>query len=45
VAKHLGEKAAIEHLRETLPGIMASADAAEGIQSFIERREGNFTGK
>ena len=35
VAKHLGEKAAIEHLRETLPGIMASADAAEGIQSFI----------
>jgi enoyl-CoA hydratase/carnithine racemase len=44
VAKHNGEKAAIEHLRETLPGILASADAAEGIQSFVERREGNFTG-
>jgi hypothetical protein len=28
-----------------LPGILASADAAEGIQSFVERREGNFTGK
>jgi enoyl-CoA hydratase/carnithine racemase len=40
-----GKKAAVEHLRETVPVILASSDAAEGIQSFVERREGNFTGK
>lgn len=45
VARADGEAAAIEHLRQTLPGILTSKDAAEGIQSFIERREGNFTGE
>ncbi len=44
VCSEEGEQAAIEHLRKTLPGILASKDAAEGIQSFIERRDGNFTG-
>jgi len=44
VSREEGELAAIEHLRETLPGILASQDAAEGIQSFLERRDGNFTG-
>ncbi|MCF8531320.1 MAG: crotonase/enoyl-CoA hydratase family protein [Candidatus Nanopelagicales bacterium] len=45
VAVTEGEQAAIEHLRTTLPGILASEDAVEGVQSFIERREGNFTGR
>lgn len=45
VAVTEGEQAAIEHLRKTLPGILASEDAVEGVQSFIERREGNFTGR
>jgi enoyl-CoA hydratase len=39
-----GKRAAVNHLKEVLPGILNSQDAAEGIQSFIERREGNFTG-
>jgi enoyl-CoA hydratase len=39
------EDAAVEHLRGALPGILASADAMEGIASFIERREGRFTGR
>lgn len=45
VAMESGEIAAIAHLRETLPGILASADAAEGVQSFVERRDGVFTGR
>ena len=27
-----------------LPGIMGSQDAAEGLRSFLERREAHFTG-
>ncbi len=45
VARERGEGAAIEHLQKTLPAILASKDAEEGIQSFVERREGNFTGE
>jgi enoyl-CoA hydratase len=45
ISNREGEAAAIEHLRATLPGILASEDAAEGVQSFLERRDGNFTGK
>ena len=45
VAVTEGEEAAIDHLREILPQILASEDAAEGIRSFVERREGNFTGR
>ena len=44
VSREDGEKAAIEHLRATLPGVLASKDAAEGIASFLERRDGNFSG-
>lgn len=40
-----GDRAAREHLAGLLPGIMSSADAAEGLQSFVERREARFTGR
>ncbi|WP_216210896.1 crotonase/enoyl-CoA hydratase family protein [Amycolatopsis aidingensis] len=39
------ERAAADHLRELLPGILASEDAREGLQSFVERREARFTGR
>ncbi|MCP2168104.1 crotonase/enoyl-CoA hydratase family protein [Goodfellowiella coeruleoviolacea] len=39
------EQAAAEHLRGLLPGIVASADAAEGLRSFVERRDARFTGQ
>jgi enoyl-CoA hydratase/carnithine racemase len=45
VASEEGIAAARDHLRGLLPAIMTSEDAAEGIRSFIERREGNFTGR
>ena len=45
VAVTEGEDAAIDHLSKVLPTILASEDAAEGIRSFVERREGNFTGR
>jgi hypothetical protein len=44
VVRESGEEAAIKHLRQILPGILESEDAAEGVKSFLERREGNFTG-
>jgi len=37
--------AAVAHLRELLPAILGSEDAAEGLRSFIERRAGRFTGQ
>jgi enoyl-CoA hydratase/carnithine racemase len=45
VARNLGPQAAVEHLRGLLPGIMASEDAAEGLRSFVERRQARFTGR
>ena len=39
-----GPDAAREHLLSLLPGILHSQDAAEGMRSFTERREGRFTG-
>ena len=45
VARDQGMQAAVEHLRELLPTIMSSEDAAEGVQSFLERRPGNYTGR
>lgn len=44
-ARDRGMDAAVEHLRELLPVIMNSEDAAEGVASFLERRAGNFTGR
>ncbi len=40
-----GEAAATEHLVGLLGKVMASEDAAEGMMSFIERREAVFHGK
>lgn len=39
-----GPDAAREHLLSLLPGILHSQDAAEGVRSFTERRQGRFTG-
>jgi len=40
-----GEQAAIGRLLPDLMPIMASEDAAEGVRSFIERREALFKGR
>ena len=45
VAQRQGLAAATEHLAGLLPGILASADAAEGVVSFLERREARFEGR
>ena len=39
------ERAAREHLAGLMPEVVASADAAEGLQSFVERREAVFSGR
>jgi enoyl-CoA hydratase/carnithine racemase len=39
------EQAGAEHLRKLLPVLVASEDAKEGVQSFLERREARFTGR
>lgn len=45
IAAAEGIEAAGRHLTEQLPKIMSSADAMEGMASFIERREAKFTGR
>jgi enoyl-CoA hydratase/carnithine racemase len=45
VARAAAEHAAAEHLRETVPRVLRSADAVEGLRSFLERRAGDFTGE
>lgn len=45
VAAQDGREAAIRHLAALLPQILASADAAEGLASFLERREARFAGR
>jgi enoyl-CoA hydratase/carnithine racemase len=40
-----GEAAAIERLRPEVMRLFGTADAAEGVQSFVERREARFQGR
>lgn len=40
-----GDEAAIARLRPVIAELFATADAAEGVQSFIERRAANFVGR
>ena len=39
-----GDAAAIERLRPEMTRLFGTADAAEGVQSFIERRAAHFQG-
>ena len=45
VAEARGVAAGTAHLASLLPGILGSEDAAEGVQSFLERREASFSGR
>jgi enoyl-CoA hydratase len=45
VARAAAEQAAVEHLRETVPRVLRSADAVEGMRSFLERRTADFAGE
>ena len=45
LARAHGDAAAIERLRPDVAALFATADAAEGVQSFIERRIAQFQGR
>ncbi len=45
IARDAGEAAAAAHIQDVLPEIQSSQDAMEGVQSFIERRDAQFTGR
>ncbi len=45
IARVEGTRAALARLMPDMVPIMKSEDAAEGVQSFIERREANFKGR
>ncbi|MEU5771401.1 crotonase/enoyl-CoA hydratase family protein [Streptomyces asoensis] len=45
LAHEHGDAAAIERLRPDIARLFATADGAEGIRSFIERRDAVFTGR
>lgn len=44
-ARRLGDDAAIAQLAPDVARLFSSADGAEGVQSFIERRDAVFTGR
>lgn len=44
-ARDKGDAAAIEQLRPEVTRLFGTADAAEGIQSFVERRAAKFSGR
>lgn len=45
LARRSGPQAAADHIAAQLPAILRSEDAMEGLRSFLERREANFTGR
>jgi enoyl-CoA hydratase/carnithine racemase len=45
LAQRSQESRAADHLRQVLPSLVSSDDAAEGVLSFLERREARFTGR
>lgn len=45
VARDDGPAAAVAHLQASLPPILTSADAVEGVMSFVERRPATFQGR
>jgi enoyl-CoA hydratase/carnithine racemase len=45
LAEREGEVAAARALRGEIQKLMATDDAREGMQSFLERRAGRFTGR
>ena len=45
VARSQGPDLAVAHLRDMLPQVLASADAAEGLASFVQRRAARFEGR
>lgn len=45
LAQERGDQAAVERLRPDVARLLATADGAEGIQSFVERRDAVFTGR
>jgi enoyl-CoA hydratase/carnithine racemase len=44
MARTEGDRAAIDRLRPDMTRLFGTADAAEGVQSFVERREARFGG-
>jgi enoyl-CoA hydratase len=44
-AREEGDKAAIDQLLPDVEKLFTTADAAEGVQSFIERRKAVFSGR
>lgn len=45
LARERGERAAIDRLRPDVRELFGTADAAEGVQSFVERRQARFQGR